>query len=403
MSQRDCSRSVAITLVHGTWGRGFFPEWHLWPWKNRSRRVRWFEDESSFRRTLSDDLTNKKLSHSFHQFQWSGTNSVFSRENAASSLSQQLHDQLLDDEISALVVIAHSHAGNVALRSLSKLKNDTKDIFLITMATPFLSYYQNQYANPHSKYAANLDLVMLITMFGCFFLIGPQLPIDSLVSWLDSRPWFPKLFLFPFAFYPAALLALVYMAISLIVGGRSGTDYNELSSLNELNSRHEVLVLRSVNDEANLALTFGLAGVTLSDAALWLFGLFVRRWWVIALLLLLLSLGFAIPDTWANGDPGKIAFLAFSGLVYFVVSAVQFLGWLWLALIAAPIMLSAICKSINGRELLFGGIRWDVNVQSAPDCWFSNLQRQNPYLNAFSVGCKYQLFLGRRESRNTAS
>jgi hypothetical protein len=89
MSQRDYSRSVAITLVHGTWGRGFFPEWHLRPWTH-SRRIRWFENESSFRRTLSDHLTNEKLSHSFHQFPWSGSNSVLSREDAARAFHFQI-------------------------------------------------------------------------------------------------------------------------------------------------------------------------------------------------------------------------------------------------------------------------------------------------------------------------
>src|SRR5262249_39298515 len=129
-----------IILVHGTWGRGFFPkrrEVSLVPPNKRW----WFEEGSQFHAKLDAVLKSASLDSPIRAFLWSGANSVHDRDCAARELSQQLRKDLQDHPDVTAVIIAHSHGGNVALRALQHLASMTDRIRVITLATPFLRVF----------------------------------------------------------------------------------------------------------------------------------------------------------------------------------------------------------------------------------------------------------------------
>ena len=103
--------ALIITLVHGTWGRGFLP-----PLREEGT---WFAAGSDFRKTLAGALNKHQLSFSMYPFLWSGANSVRERDRAAHELAEHLRAKQLEHSNSTQVVIAHSHGGNVALRALT--------------------------------------------------------------------------------------------------------------------------------------------------------------------------------------------------------------------------------------------------------------------------------------------
>src|SRR5262249_30233980 len=67
---------LLITLVHGTWGRGFFPRQ-----PGKSRRPFWFEEGSPFLARISGELSD--VPHKIWPLLWSGANSIYIRDKTA--------------------------------------------------------------------------------------------------------------------------------------------------------------------------------------------------------------------------------------------------------------------------------------------------------------------------------
>jgi hypothetical protein len=130
----------SIILVHGTWGRGFFPkrrEVSLYPPNKRY----WFEEGSQFCAGLDAALKSASLDWPIRAFLWSGANSVHARDSAAQELSGQLRKGLQEDPDARAVIVAHSHGGNVVLRALQHLDSMANRIRVVTLATPFLRVF----------------------------------------------------------------------------------------------------------------------------------------------------------------------------------------------------------------------------------------------------------------------
>src|SRR5262245_37060923 len=123
-----------ITLVHGTWGRGFFP-----PLRDDGT---WFAAGSDFRKGLAAALSKHGLSSRMCPFLWSGANSIRERDKAAAALAEHLRARQGEHPGSTQVLIAHSHGGNVALRALDKTDRSQENIFIATIATPFVEILQ---------------------------------------------------------------------------------------------------------------------------------------------------------------------------------------------------------------------------------------------------------------------
>jgi hypothetical protein len=134
-----------ITLVHGTWGRGFFPND-----KRQSKIVprwfdegaRWFDEGSRFMVHLRLRLDNFDIPNArIEVFRWSGSNSIIARDDAARQLSNELQNQRRLNPTAKQLVIAHSHGGNVALRALEYLGDAAEGLLIATLATPFVEIF----------------------------------------------------------------------------------------------------------------------------------------------------------------------------------------------------------------------------------------------------------------------
>ena len=131
-----------IILVHGTWGRGVFPKRQdEGSCKDSTSQTgtRWFEKGSQFRTALETQLNTMSVGYSLRSFCWSGANSVFERDRAATKLAAELKADLQDPS-AAPIIITHSHGGNVTLRALHHL-DDASRVKLVTLATPFLRVF----------------------------------------------------------------------------------------------------------------------------------------------------------------------------------------------------------------------------------------------------------------------
>lgn len=86
---------------------------------------------SDLRVALGEALPSAKIA----SFEWSGGNTQAAREEATRRLGEQL--RRLKQEFEHIVVISHSHGGNVALQAIRSL-DEHRQFDLVTMGTPFL-------------------------------------------------------------------------------------------------------------------------------------------------------------------------------------------------------------------------------------------------------------------------
>ncbi len=139
----DSPPDLLITLVHGTWPRGplhdvFLTPFHgLWPPPSGAESL-WFAESSVFRNRLIAALNRQKLHARISPFLWSGANSVRARDIAAQKLAEHIRTERLIHPDSTQLLIAHSHGGNVVLRSLGQLAVGHDNIFIAALATPFV-------------------------------------------------------------------------------------------------------------------------------------------------------------------------------------------------------------------------------------------------------------------------
>ena len=121
-----------ITLVHGTWARGFLPKWLDVRPLLGSPQPLWFENKSRFREELEPSLKGESLDYGIRPFCWSGANSVFARCVAARNLATMLQVDLGQSSNATPIVIAHSHGANVALRAMTHLGADASRVRIVT-------------------------------------------------------------------------------------------------------------------------------------------------------------------------------------------------------------------------------------------------------------------------------
>jgi hypothetical protein len=148
---------LLITLVHGTWPRGFFRTFfpRIVRFKQRvrelTRRQRrdpppfWFEECSPFLARLSSELGD--ISYKIKPLLWSGENSIYERDKTAQVLAEHLSAEHAEHPQATQLVIAHSHGGNIALRALHHLHQrdasrscgaESANPLVVTLATPFV-------------------------------------------------------------------------------------------------------------------------------------------------------------------------------------------------------------------------------------------------------------------------
>jgi len=291
---------------------------------------------------LEAQLKGLPLDYSLRWFCWSGANSIFERNRAATKLATELKADLKDRSATP-IIIAHSHGGNVALRALSQLE-DASRVRLVTLATPFLRVFvRDSFQFPFFVWlvlwAATAGiasgLVLLALQFGMFA-----------IKQLTGTDLGDKSFWILIGGLAAAILASILIASWLpsIVAKRgraleilAATTYPTVGA-----SGPQMLVIRGVDDEAALSLAAGSIGSRLS--ALFLF--------IVIPMVLFSGVGLLALFDRLGVQTGLLLFIVMDG-----------------AALAALILLflPGICKSAFGREFVTTAFICEIAAESAPD------------------------------------
>jgi Alpha/beta hydrolase family len=152
--------SLKVLLVHGTWGRGFI---------RKTPVARWCRPDSYFVGQLLDKLEERlpTVSPAITAVNWCGSNSILRRAEAANDLKNQI--QTLAAEGGTILIIGHSHGGNVVLQATSKLC-DLSNVYVCTLATPFFRLFESE-----RRLTGARTLLTIISLAACIpaaFVLG---------------------------------------------------------------------------------------------------------------------------------------------------------------------------------------------------------------------------------------
>src|SRR5215831_17058420 len=274
----ESDRTCIITMVHGTWGRGFFPKEYRARTRSRLGKLfptappPWFHEGSVFRNRLESELRKENITATFRIFRWSGANSVFRRARAADELNRLLAS---DPDNANSIVIGHSHGGNVAFRAISKLGNRGARINLITLATPFLRVFPT-WSGP-SFWQVYITLFFTLTLGvsslkGAHLFSGQLWPED-----LGVGNW-AAMVVFPLAVATALLVRLIInpspppakrqLDQAKTWASRPFTIAEEANYDSAGPHAPNLLVIRGVDDEPALALAFAAIATRINRVAM---------------------------------------------------------------------------------------------------------------------------------------
>jgi pimeloyl-ACP methyl ester carboxylesterase len=358
----EVRHQLLITLVHGTWPRGFFPR--LVRFKKWVRELRgqssepppfWFEEGSSFLTRLTTELGD--ISHKITPLLWTGENSISERDKTAHVLAKHLSAEHAQHPQATQLVIAHSHGGNIALRALRHLpKRDASQLcgaesanpLVVTLATPFIEVHQADFGRRPFYVRVAMMLFLISPILGLLLaaflwlilaLLFPQLLENNITVQISAK-----------TVIVASLLLSVLMGWWWIVR-RASARQNKLDALknatrlSELGSAQRLLVIRAIDDEASLTLALGaiLNYVAARSITFVLLSYFVLM----------------MPVTLLVVDKQLVSWLPEKAL------RLVFLGCVFLTPMLFGMLL--VSRSVHGRELAVSPMECQINTQSAPD------------------------------------
>jgi hypothetical protein len=375
----EVRQQLLITLIHGTWGRGFFPRNQQAPVKQdhkrglRTQTLRplWFEEGSPFRTRLDTELSD--ISHESKPLYWSGKNAIFERDKAARVLAEYISTEHLEHPGSTQLIIAHSHAGNIALRALQHLQKpdalkmddaERAKPLVVTLATPFIEIHKAELGSRPNLVRLTLVLLLTLLATASFFAIGGR--IDDLIGF-NAAPI--KLSVEQFLAESAVRQwrSSVVTIISICSGGLVGlvtgwwllfrqapvrrdriqslTEATRLGEIPSAQSRR-LLIIRAINDEASLAMALGtILNFAATRAIIFTLVTFV-----------LLTNGFYFLK---SGFPWIGAAVSLGMLLAVIAAFMAGLATLFGMLVASRV--------VHGRELAISPMECQINTQSAPD------------------------------------
>jgi putative serine esterase DUF676 len=361
-------KHYSIILVHGTWARGLFPV-RPQPISDpmgtdkvdhspaTARAPYWFDRGSYFRNQLVEALNMRvlTLSYDIRVFQWSGGNSFMARRRAAVELAEDIKKISLDNPNARIVCVAHSHGGNVALYAVQLLKGvdlsnpNEKKIDIITLATPFVQMMSSSCVQDKSLVALSVQSAVM-TAFGLVFWFLSSSDLDGLIS-----------FIFGDLLYLAAIAAFVPATIAFYAFFLTGHFFRATVQTNDwpgfvsysLTDKPAVslLALRSVDDEAGLALAIGRVGARLDTILVeWLLQSLPGRLFTVGL--------------YCVGAVGAWKLNPTLSAIYAICT---------LLLCFAFPLLSALFRGSAGRELIRAGVGYSIAINSFPDTTFPDI------------------------------
>jgi hypothetical protein len=363
--QRDCSSSdvtaqrLQITLVHGTWGRGFFPDRFRTKWAV----PRWFEAHSKFSAELYKNLSDYGICCQIRAFLWSGANSIEARDRAARELKNLIEAGGIDQPH---LVIGHSHGGNVAVRALSLLREQpSQQTMVVTLATPFLDVFPRKlgvaedYHIALTCFAVPLLLTALVFASLLYFFIG-ILQLDDFRyrdEWWNLKILGLELFKIFTVWCGIGIGAFSVTKFSDLFNEKLiGLSERKFETSSRIGKHVSALIVRSVDDEPFLGFAIGALGNRIVATALQVCVFLVTMCPVVILLYVVIAI---LASTFFNVDQNTL-FKFFPFLLLFAICVGPMTG-------VICILLSGAMRSIFGRELLFGAFRQDVAFNSTPD------------------------------------
>jgi hypothetical protein len=352
----EVRQQLLITLVHGTWPRGFFPRivrfkhWvrELVRRQPRGPLIFWFEEGSPFLARLGTELGD--VPHKITPLLWSGANSIFARDNTAHALAEHLSAENAEHPEATQLVIAHSHGGNVALRALHHLKQrntsllcaESANPLVVTLATPFIEVHPADFGlKPYFVRAAVLTAVWL--------------PL-----WNFEKAG--NLFLWIFVLLASVLLLFLWWYWT---SHRASARQKKVRALSDATRSSEIalhnarlLIIRAVDDEASLSLAVGTIGNYLTGRAI------VYLFYIVGFLPGIVLVVFVTQAQIRELLGWKVSWIGVSGTV----------DWLWTTIISVCSLLIFIligvlmaARSVHGRELALSPMECQINTQSTPD------------------------------------
>lgn len=342
---------LLITLVHGTWPRGFFPRIVRFKQRVRelTRRQRrdpppfWFEECSPFLAHLSTELGD--ISHKIKPLLWSGENSIFERDKAAHVLAEHLSAEHGDDPQATQLIIAHSHGGNIALCALHHLHQryafrlcgaETASPLVVTLATPFVEV---QHADFGKRPAYIRSAAILAILLPSFILVNAILPHASI---------FLYLLLFSIWYLPFAFIARYWVLQrapsrqNQVEALRNATRLGEITSA----KAQRLLIVRAIDDEASLLLALGTIANYVTTRAI------EHLLWI------------------ANFSLIPLAFILFYFLQISILDGARYteaVSVIFSALILILLGLLSVARAAHGRELALSPMECQINTHSTPD------------------------------------
>jgi hypothetical protein len=349
---------LLITLVHGTWPRGFFRTFfpRLVRFKQRvrelTRRQRrdpppfWFEEGSPFLAHLGTELGD--ISYKIKPLRWTGENSIVKRDGAAHVLAEHLSAEHAEHPQATQLVIAHSHGGNIALRALHHLHQrdpfrssgaERANPLVVTLATPFVEVH-------HADLGLRPTFVRLAVFLPIIVMLLGRLAPEQLWPWARAIFPFDRFFLIPAFISLAAFLLLYHFILRDLLSAKSQRRQNQVEALRDATRLGEIvsaqaqrlLIIRAIDDEASLVLALGTIGNYVTTRAIK-----YVLWIILAPISLILIPVFE--EQW------------YEDAVQVVCSA----------LILILLSVLSVARTAHGRELALSPMELQINTQSAPD------------------------------------
>lgn len=335
-----------FVLVHGTWGR--------LPWRD----AEWCEPGSALRNAL----TAYEPCAEFNVLNWGGGNSTSSRLAGASLLRKRLGELRASFGVGAeITIVAHSHAGNVAMLVLRDPQASAQVVRLVCLSTPFIHVTPRVLGERLAKFvtrgtAAGLCVLSVGLIFGAIAVVG-HAAAPALLLLL------PVAVLLAFFVYPKRIR-------------RAHASNHRLAEKLQLPSRlsMRVLMVRNVADEAGNA--FGLPQLA-SQVLAWLLRLLQAAFdhksklvfilgatlypltivGVILTSLLMRRLGHEMPSSWAEVAMAVAVSVAFAtGIAVLLAPLATFV----------ILMLCGVCMLPYGWSAFLGAVSLHVSAEATP-------------------------------------
>jgi hypothetical protein len=361
---------LLITLVHGTWPRGFFRTFfpRLVRFKQRVRELTrrqsrdpppfWFEEHSPFLTRLREELSD--VPHKIKPLLWSGANSIYVRDKTAQALAEHLSAEHAEHPQDTQLIIAHSHGGNIALRALHHLQkhdasrsdgSESANPLVVTLATPFIEIHQADFGHRPSS----IRFAVLVAMWWLLQLLTvvvfpsahSNLPMSTPT---ELSPSYSSLIFHALVTFPMVFIGWYWIKKRPAARQTKVQALSGATRLGEAVAPQRLLVIRAIDDEASLILALGaiLNYITVKFIML--------VYWIMATLPVSVLLGLIFVLIYQRSPVNH-------GPTWYI----DVVGLLCSAFIVMLFGVLAASRLVHGGELAKSPMECQINTQSAPD------------------------------------